>query len=175
MPATTWHRPQATCTFDADRANLASATNYQDLWWTAIERESGWGINFAHQGNSVFATWYTYNVDGTPLWLSALLKRVGASNEYPATCCARRVRDSTITGRATSWPLPKVGTATVKFVNGNSAEFDYVTEAATAARRRTAEVDRPLPVHRHGRNALSVDTAVARGRRRVDSARATER
>ncbi len=29
--------------------------------------ESGWGINFAHQGDIIFATWFTYDADGKPL------------------------------------------------------------------------------------------------------------
>ena len=32
----------------------------------------GWGINFAHQGNAIFATWYTYDGNNVPLWLSVL-------------------------------------------------------------------------------------------------------
>ena len=47
-----------------------SATNYQDLWWAApANSESGWGIHLAHQGDNIFATWFTYDQDGTPLWL----------------------------------------------------------------------------------------------------------
>jgi len=41
--------------------------NFTDLWWNPAE--SGWGINLAHQGNILFATLYTYDVDGTPMWL----------------------------------------------------------------------------------------------------------
>ena len=42
--------------------NLALATNYQDLWWAApAESESGWGINLTHQGDVIFATWFTYD------------------------------------------------------------------------------------------------------------------
>ena len=56
-----------------------SATNYQDLWWAApAESESGWGVNFTHQGDMIFATWFTYDVDGTPLWLSATVHQDGA-------------------------------------------------------------------------------------------------
>ena len=45
-----------------------SATeNYQDLWWNSDE--SGWGVNIAHQGDILFATWYTYDAQGKGLWL----------------------------------------------------------------------------------------------------------
>ena len=47
--------------------------------------EPGWGINFAHQGASVFATWYTYDAGGVPLWLSVLAPQVGATNVYAGT------------------------------------------------------------------------------------------
>ena len=44
--------------------------NYQGLWWAApAGSESGWGINFAHQGNTIFATWFTYDLSGKGLWL----------------------------------------------------------------------------------------------------------
>ena len=46
--------------------------NYQGMWWNApAGSESGWGINFAHQGDTIFATWFTFGLDGKPLWLVA--------------------------------------------------------------------------------------------------------
>jgi DNA-binding beta-propeller fold protein YncE len=41
--------------------------NVQGMWWNPFE--SGWGVFMAHQGNTVFATWFTYDLDGNPLWL----------------------------------------------------------------------------------------------------------
>src|SRR5262249_54315307 len=65
--------PLATCSSGKTPAELAAATNYQDIWWagtsTSPGTESGWGINFTHQGDNVFASWFTYDLDGTPLWL----------------------------------------------------------------------------------------------------------
>ncbi len=54
-----------------------NATNYQDLWWAAGGAESGWGINLTHQGDVLFATWFTYDSDGTPLWLAVTAPRIG--------------------------------------------------------------------------------------------------
>ena len=46
------------------------APNYQGLWWAAPGgSESGWGINFAHQGDTIFASWFTYDVTGKGWWL----------------------------------------------------------------------------------------------------------
>src|SRR5207342_791663 len=41
--------------------------NVQDLWWNPAE--SGWGINIAHQEDTVFATIFTYDAAGKGLWL----------------------------------------------------------------------------------------------------------
>jgi len=42
-------------------------TNYTDLWYNPAE--SGWGINFNHQDNTLFATLFTYDASGAPMWL----------------------------------------------------------------------------------------------------------
>ena len=58
-----------TCTFGI-LSDLTLAYNYQDLWWAApAGSEKGWGVNLTHQGDTIFATWFTYDLDRTPLWL----------------------------------------------------------------------------------------------------------
>ena len=42
--------------------------NVQGLWWRGPE-ESGWGLNVTQQGVVLFATWFTYDTDGTGMWL----------------------------------------------------------------------------------------------------------
>ena len=32
--------------------------------------EAGWGINFAHQGDVIFATWFTYDASGNAWYMS---------------------------------------------------------------------------------------------------------
>jgi hypothetical protein len=42
-------------------------SNYSDLWWNPSE--SGWGLNIVqHPSGIIFATWFTYDPDGTPAW-----------------------------------------------------------------------------------------------------------
>ena len=116
--------PQPTCTYSTTTTNLAAATNYQDLWWVANGAESGWGINFSHQGDSVYAIWYTYDLDGTPLWLSALAARQGTSNVYTGILyrtSGPRFDQYDRTQIQTS----NVGTATFTFTDGNHATFEY--------------------------------------------------
>jgi len=115
---------QPVCTYTTTPPNLAAATNYQDLWWVPGGAESGWGINFAHQGDTIFATWYTYDVDRTPLWLTALAQRQPFGNVFSGTI----YRDAGPRFDAydqTKLSVTPVGTATFTFANGNAATFSY--------------------------------------------------
>ncbi len=124
--------PQPTCTY-ANAPNLAGATNYQDLWW--VPTESGWGVNFAHQGDQLFATWYTYDAktagNNAPLWLSGLMARQGTSNVFAGTIT--RTSGPRFDNYKTTdlvQPATNVGTATVTFTDGNHATFAYTTTGA---------------------------------------------
>ena len=122
--------PQPTCAYGNTTPNFAAATNYQDLWWVPNGVESGWGVNFAHQGNSLFATWYTYNVlGGTPLWLSTLAQRQGTSSAYtgPIYQNSGPRFDAYDTTKVVTNP---VGTATFTFADGNDAVFGYTVMVA---------------------------------------------
>ncbi len=121
--------PQPMCIYSSTTPNFTAAANYQDLWWVADGAESGWGVNFAHQGNSIFATWYTYDSDGTPLWLSVLAPRVGTSNAYSGHLyrTAGPRFDAYVGPPASSID---VGTAKFTFADGNHATFAYSTTGA---------------------------------------------
>jgi hypothetical protein len=55
-----------TCTLQAPGSYT---TNFQDLWWRTGGNESGWGVNLVHQGSTLFATLFTYDTDGSPMWV----------------------------------------------------------------------------------------------------------
>ena len=46
----------------------AGAATFQGLWWGGAT-QSGWGLSIAQQGETLFATWFTYDADGNPVWL----------------------------------------------------------------------------------------------------------
>jgi hypothetical protein len=60
--------PAGTRTFSVQpREPSAPIHNYTDLWWNPAE--SGWGMNVVqHSSNAIFATWFSYDEDGTPAW-----------------------------------------------------------------------------------------------------------
>lgn len=107
--------PLPACSFGL-KADPAVNTNYTDLWWNPDE--SGWGINLAHQGDTIFAAWFTYAENGAPLFLVATLVKTD-----PGTYAGDLLRATGPAGVAMHAAV--VGTATLTFSNGNSAEFAY--------------------------------------------------
>src|SRR5215831_3630119 len=56
----------------AQNATGPGYISYQGLWWNSpAGSQSGWGINIAHQGGVLFATWFTYDANGNGMWLVA--------------------------------------------------------------------------------------------------------
>lgn len=64
------------CEFTGSDRSFATQ-NFQDLWWNPAE--SGWGINFTHQSNTIFATLFTFEPgvgnNNKGLWLTASMTR----------------------------------------------------------------------------------------------------
>jgi hypothetical protein len=116
------------CTWRAE-LSPALATNYQDLWWNKpANSESGWGINLNHQGDTIFATWFTFDRDGTPLWLVMTANKTGPgiySGDLYRTSGARFDAFNPANVIAI-----KVGFAMLTFADGNDATFDYTVQLA---------------------------------------------
>ena len=132
--------PLPACTFGAE-PNLASATNYTDLWWaTPPGSESGWGINLTHQGTTIFATWFTFDFDGSPLWLVVTAQQT-SPNAYSGTLQQTSGPPFSATpfnpALVTSAP---VGSATFTFANGNAATFAYTAKGVTQTKQIAREV-----------------------------------
>ena len=136
---------QPVCTFGA-QPNLALATNYTALWFASpANSEAGWGINLTHQGDIIFATWFTFDHDHTPMWLV-----VQANKTAPNTYTGQLLRGAT--GPAFSAvPFPPIGspggavgapegTATFTFSDGNNASFHYTVEGVTQTKAITRQV-----------------------------------
>jgi hypothetical protein len=112
------------CTFGA-QSNLATATNFQDIWWKAAGSESGWGIHFTHQDDLIFATWYTYDFDGSPLWLSVTAPKVAAGVYSGALYRTTGPAFSAVPFDPLDVVRTPVGNATLTFGDGDHATFAY--------------------------------------------------
>jgi hypothetical protein len=132
--------PLPTCRFGT-HADLSTATNYQDLWWNApAGSESGWGLNIAHEGDTLFATWFTYATDGSPLWLSATAQKTGI-RAYAGTL----YRTTGPAFSATPWnpasvTVTAVGSVALTFADGNRATFAYTVNGISQLKSITREV-----------------------------------
>ena len=134
--------PLPSCIFDSQQ-NPALATNYQDLWWNAPgESESGWGINLAQEGDTIFATWFTYDHDRMPMWLVAT-----ATKTMPATYAGTLYRTtgppfSAVPFDPAAVVRTPVGNVTLTFANGNSATFAYTVNGVSQMKTITRQIFR---------------------------------
>ena len=127
--------PVPTCVFGAQ--DPTTATNYQDLWWNPAE--SGWGINLTEQGNMIFAAWFTYRPDGSPLWLTATAAPQGGS--YTGTLYQNSGPPfNAVPFNPANVVQTPVGTATFTFANGNSATFAYTVFGVSQSKQITREI-----------------------------------
>jgi lysyl endopeptidase len=124
------------CTWSA--SNRSQSANYTDLWWGGAP-ESGWGVNLVHQSGVIFATLFTYDASGQPLWLvmsdgegipgsttytGPLYRTTGpAFNAVPFT-------------PITAANNTQVGTMTLKFdvTNGDAATMTYTVNGVTVTK-----------------------------------------
>jgi len=136
--------PVPTCTWGA-QPNLALATNYQDLWWATGGSESGWGVNLTQQGTTIFATWFTYDVNRNPLWYSATATQV-APNSFSGTLMKTSgPAFSAVPFDPNQVVRTAVGTATFTFTDGNTGTFTYsVNDGANVVASQTKNIQRQV-------------------------------
>ncbi len=128
----------------------AAAVNYQGLWYNPTE--AGWGINFAHDGDTIFASWFTYDLTGKGTWLVMSATKTG-TNTYTG---------SFIQGTGPAFdavPFPPLGspggatvsglggTGTLTFTDPNNAMFTYTVNGITQTKAITRQLlaAAPLP------------------------------
>jgi hypothetical protein len=135
--------PVPTCAWGV-QPKPAFASNYQDMWWAApAGSQGGWGINFAHEGDTIFATWFTFGLDGKPLWLV-----VAATKTAPGVYAGDLYTGTGPPFNAVPFDpgkvVPtKVGTATLTFTDGNDATFAYTVNGVSQTKNITREVFAP--------------------------------
>ena len=132
------------CTFGVE-TNLALATNYQDVWWAAPAGvESGWGINFAHQGDTIFGTWFTYDHDRTPIWFAVTAPKIGQNLYSGVLYRTTGPAFSSVPFNPGDVVRIPVGTATLAITDGNDATFVYTIAGVTQSKTITRALFQPL-------------------------------
>ena len=121
---------RTTCSWSAfDRTY---ARNYQDLWWNPAE--PGWGINLAHQGDTLFATLFTYRDDGRGVWfVMSDGRRQAGTSDFTGTL----FRTAGPSFNAQPWTpatAAPVGTMRISFADGNSATLSYTVDSVSVTK-----------------------------------------
>lgn len=117
-------------------ASAPAAFNLQGLWWNDPDfSESGWGLNIAHQGDILFTSWFTYDADGSGMWLfQSRAERIGANSYrgdiFRATGAPFDNYDVT---RVAVNPVP-VGSGTLTFADAGHGTFAYIVNSTTQSK-----------------------------------------
>ncbi len=111
--------------------SINAIKNYQGLWWVPNGAETEWGINFAHQGDQIFATWYTYDSNGNPWWMSMLTARTSpTSNVYSGPVYVDT--GPAFNNFVGSGTPTQVGTGTLTFTDADNGVLSYAVVAGGA-------------------------------------------
>src|SRR6266542_3312353 len=93
---------------DASDVTPRAAADYQGIWQNApAGSEPGWGIAFAPRGDSVYATWFTYDADGSPMWLALTAQDISGvldSDYAPQTVFVGSLYRATMSADAAGHP-----------------------------------------------------------------------
>jgi hypothetical protein len=121
--------PVATC---VSGGSAGASPNYQDLWWRTGGTESGWGVNITHQGDILFATWFTYGADGRGRWVVMSDGHLAS----PRTYTGALYRTTGPAFNAVPWSLAQVantqvGTGTFNFTDANNGTFAYTLDGVS--------------------------------------------
>ena len=116
-----------------------ASTNYSDLWYRG-EAEAGWGVNIVHQGDTFFATWFTYQAGGTSgapakgMWLAMSNGARSAANVYSGVLARTTGPDAfsaTVPFSSSGVGQTAAGDATFTFSDANNGTFRYTVDGVT--------------------------------------------
>jgi hypothetical protein len=126
----------------------APGLNFQGLWWKApAGSESGWGLNVEHQNDTLFATWFTYDDDGTPMWLVMSSGQNVANNLYIGDLY--RTTGPVFSSAAfdpAQVTVTRVGGTSLDFTDANNAQFGYLVGSVLQSKGITRQlITAPVP------------------------------
>lgn len=125
-------------------SSTAAGARYEGLWWR--HTESGWGVGLSQQGESLFAAWFTYDLDGKGMWL--VMPNGVRAGESAFSGKLYRTTGPAFNSQpfdSTTVFSNSVGSATFDFADANSASFTYTVGGITQTKSITRQVFGTLP------------------------------
>lgn len=129
--------PVADCTLGP----TGPSTNYSDLWWASpAGSESGWGLTLSHQGDTLFAAWFTYGASGKGTWF--VMSNGGLLSDGSFSGTLYRTRGPPYD--ASPWnpsavAVTAVGSARLRFTGPDDGTFEYTVDGVTGAKPITRQ------------------------------------
>jgi hypothetical protein len=120
----------------------AATANYTDLWWNAAE--SGWGLNVNHQGNILFATLFTYDASGAPMWLVLANGALQTDGSFTGDLFKTTGPPFNAVPFGPSTPS-KVGTMTLRFASDSAGTLSYTVNGTAVTKQVTRQVFSTAP------------------------------
>ncbi len=120
---------------------LCHAENYSDMWWNP--GESGWGITIADHETQLFAVWYAYDTDGSPVWFTVPGGRFSADRRFFSGDLYRTTGPS-FAGAFNPGAVvtSKVGTASFDFAPAGAAGGPALFTWSVGPLARTKQIER---------------------------------
>lgn len=106
--------------------------DYSALWWNA--NESGWGIALTQQYGTIFATMYTYDAGGNPVWYVAsncAVSGAGCSGDLYQVAGGSA---PTVTWNGTNKVVTKVGTVSFAFSDSSDGTMNYTINGVSGSK-----------------------------------------
>jgi hypothetical protein len=133
---------------------VATSLNIQGLWWAAPAGiESGWGVNITQQGDITFATWFTYDTDGTGMWLvMSQGNRQAGTNIYQGTLFRTTGPPfNAVPFDPSRVVVTPVGSATFTFTDASNGSFAYTVNGVSQTKAITRQIyASPVPTCTEG-------------------------
>jgi hypothetical protein len=114
------------------------AASFEGLWLKGDE--AGWGVNITHQGTTLFATWFTYDTDGSGMWLVMSNGTQTSPGNFTGTLY-RTVGPAFSASPFNSIAFPAnyttVGTLSFSFTDANNGTMSYTVNGVTQSKAIT--------------------------------------
>ena len=118
-----------------------ASNNYTALWYNSpAESQPGWGINVTQQGNIAFATLFTYDTNGTPMWLVMSQGDRQGSGDTFSGALYRTTGPVFNAVPFTGVGVTQVGTMTLSFSSANAGTLTYTFNGVTVTKNITRQV-----------------------------------
>ena len=134
-------------TAQARQSSAAAAFNVQGLWWRSpANSESGWGLNLTQQGTIVFVAWFTYDADGSPMWLTSIAQQATLNGYAGPLNRSRGPAFDAATWDTSQVVSTPVGSVSLTFNDANNGTFTYAVGGVVQSKPITRTIfGSPVP------------------------------